>query len=341
MPLTAIVLLIAAALIFAAFISVAYRRRWTWTGFPASSGGRSDTGHPAKTLWDWLELLLVPVALAVVAVLLNQWQTNREKDREEKRADAARLAAEDNVRQETLQAYLGSMSDLMLERDLLVTQGHEAVRSVARTITLTALRRLDGERKGLIVRFLSEAGLIAASNPRVRLDNADLRGVKLRDAILDQISLEGADLRRSDLRGISLSYSTLINVKLQDAKLDRATLLRACIDHARFDRASLYEGNLQGMNGIYARFPGADLRTAYLSEAWGYYIDFTGADLRGAQLDASGKFAPARLYEVDLHGARLQGAGLPTDWGQSGIPTPAEDRNEPLPNCDERRRRAP
>jgi len=34
--------------------------------------------QPARTLWDWLQLLVIPLALAGLAFLLNSSQTNRE-----------------------------------------------------------------------------------------------------------------------------------------------------------------------------------------------------------------------------------------------------------------------
>jgi predicted DsbA family dithiol-disulfide isomerase len=49
-------------------------------------------------------------------------------------------------------------------------------------LTLTVLRRLDGRRKGIVVQFLAEAGLIshARGSPKVRLEGADLRGTIVR-----------------------------------------------------------------------------------------------------------------------------------------------------------------
>lgn len=54
----------------------------------------------------------------------------------------------DEVRQDTtLNDYLQQMSDLMLTRELLSSKPGDPVWSVAGTATLTALRRLDGQRK--------------------------------------------------------------------------------------------------------------------------------------------------------------------------------------------------
>src|SRR5437016_97839 len=63
---------------------------WDWTGF---NGGYSQitttsTNHvtttvtvkpPGKTMWDWLQLLIVPVALALIALLFNRATTRTEQ----------------------------------------------------------------------------------------------------------------------------------------------------------------------------------------------------------------------------------------------------------------------
>jgi hypothetical protein len=51
--------------------------------------------RPAKTAWDWLQLLIVPVALTALALALNSWQSSREAERETARADREREFAEE------------------------------------------------------------------------------------------------------------------------------------------------------------------------------------------------------------------------------------------------------
>src|SRR5436305_9808740 len=66
---------------------------WDWTGFnggydqitvtsPSPGITTTTVKPPSKTLWDWLQLLIVPIILAVGGFWLNQIQ----KDREEKAA---------------------------------------------------------------------------------------------------------------------------------------------------------------------------------------------------------------------------------------------------------------
>ena len=65
------------------------------------------------------------------------------------------------MREDTLRAYLQQMSDLIGRRGLRSPRSDaNAEPTLARTLTLIALRRLDGARKGLVVQFLKEADLI-------------------------------------------------------------------------------------------------------------------------------------------------------------------------------------
>ena len=176
-------------------------------GLAYSNGvGRRHQGvevQPAKTLWDWLQLLIVPVILIAAVTLWNKAQTARDK----RAADQARQDA-------TLRAYLGQMSGLILNRELLTadtsSEDGKAVRTLARTLTLTMLRRLDEGRKAEVVQFLYESRLLRTSNqlprkdPRVYLNGADLRGVELDGAQLGRAHLGEANLALAFLGGANL-----------------------------------------------------------------------------------------------------------------------------------------
>lgn len=56
-----------------------------------------------KTLWDWLQLLIVPLVLALGAFWLNQIQKDRDQKAAEQRAQAERAIADDNQREAALQ----------------------------------------------------------------------------------------------------------------------------------------------------------------------------------------------------------------------------------------------
>src|SRR5438034_7673507 len=57
-------------------IVAGYWFNWSWTGFGPET---SEPKQHAKTLWDWLQLLFVPLMLAIGGFWLNQIQKSREE----------------------------------------------------------------------------------------------------------------------------------------------------------------------------------------------------------------------------------------------------------------------
>src|SRR3989442_8117273 len=119
-----------------------YFFNWTWTGLgpyvspPHPQGSDFQRG---KTLYDWLQLAIIPAALAFGVWWLTRLQQQRdqqladdraniEREAAEKRAQTEREAAEkrdqtereiatDNQHEAALQAYIDNMSALLLEND--------------------------------------------------------------------------------------------------------------------------------------------------------------------------------------------------------------------------------
>jgi hypothetical protein len=181
-----------------------------------------------KTLWDWLELLIIPAALVAGAWLL-QW-AERKTERE-----IADRRAQDSV----LQAYLDRMTELLLGEELHTPEKGDKVRAVARARTLTALRQLDGIRKGTLLRFLSEADLIKKDNPIINLEDVDLHEASLRRANLNRANLSGAWLNEADLSEATLFEADLSKIGLARAILVNANLMGAILDEAILDGAKL------------------------------------------------------------------------------------------------------
>ena len=266
--------------------------------------------QPAKTLWDWLQLLIVPAILIGVTFAWSATQTRSDNKREDRRIAADRAAAEEARQDATLNGYIQQMSDLMLNKTLSSSKRGDAVRSVARTVTLTTLRRLDGERKGEVVRFLAEARLIGVN--WLALDEAtatsaaasapvkavvDLTRADLRDASLMDAALPGVDLPMTDLTGADLTGAWLIDADLGGADLTGADLTGARLDDVDLGGAHIVNANLRDavLSGAFLRE--SDLRDAVLADAY-----LTGANVTGANVTG------ANLTGANLTGAILTGA---------------------------------
>jgi hypothetical protein len=230
--------------ILIAFTLAVYSFGWDWLGF---NGGVSKVTKapqgtiieysPGKTLWDWMQLLIVPIVLAVGGFWLNQIQKSREESTTERRAKAEQKITEDNQREAALQDYIDSMSELLLHEHLRESQPRDEVRKIARVRTLTLLTRLDGARKGSLIHFLYESDLIAKGHNVVDLSGADLSG-----ANLSGVSLPKANLREVNLYGANLRNANLFEANLSDADLSFVDLTSATITNDQLNQTRLLKG---------------------------------------------------------------------------------------------------
>ena len=234
-----------------AFIWWGYSLKWTGFGPTFNADGK---WVPSKTLWDWLTLAGVPVMLALVAYIFSRKQKEIELRQ-----------TTDIQRENALQSYFSEISKLLLERNLGQSDAEDEVRVIARALTLSVLRSLDGDRKGAVMRFLIDARLVQGK--------LDIRDADLRNADLRHVYFHGFNLRNVDLRGAKLDWANFKNADgWEEAKLDRKWQVVA----QAATRCSL-ETLLRGQ----------DLRNANLKDMSLYNCDLRGTDLRGAVLDGA------------------------------------------------------
>jgi uncharacterized protein YjbI with pentapeptide repeats len=253
------------------------------------------TGFRGRTVWDWLQMLVVPLMLVAVGF----WFTTQQEVRQQQ--------IEDQRSQDTaLQAYFDGMTNLLIDEQ--GTQLHklepdtEVQRLIqARTDTLFAI--LDKDREVSVVLFLARSDVIPKGDPLVSLAGIDLSFIDLRGIDLSETSLAGSTLRHAILTNANLSRSDLGNANLSEADLGGANL-----SEADLGGANLIDANLGGANLSDANLSGASLSDARLSRADLSEADLSEADLSYADLrDAKG----VTNKELEQQAATLKGATLP------------------------------
>lgn len=266
--------------------------------------------QPGKTLWDWLQLLLIPVVLAIVAFSFNAGQESMNQRLEQQRRQ-----------EQIVDIYLDRMSNLLLQYHLHDSQLGDPIRATAQAITLTALDRLDTEYKRIVVLFLYRADLITyhfekkepKDKPIITLPFAALEGAKL-----NGVYLCSADLHNMLLSGANFHGSWLEQADLGDSNADHADLSNTFMRAANLYHTNLTDANLQGAILREANIPGAFLSRAQLSHAdlWkanlGVYNP-TGHQKSYTQLDDA-DLTGANLTNADLTGANLYHAKV--SWKQ-------------------------
>jgi uncharacterized protein YjbI with pentapeptide repeats len=218
---------------------------------------REFGGQP---VWDWMDLLIVPLVLALVTFAFTWQQERRQSQLEDQRTETARQIEEQRAQDEALQAYLDQMSTLLLAEDLRTSEAASEVRTLARARTATVIQRLDADGNRNVIRFLKEANLTGSipGQPSISL--------------LAQADLQGAHFEGVDLSAVDLSEASLNEASLSDAYLGEAYL-----SGADLDRDDLRDANLSE-----ARLFSADLSDANLSDASLEGVNLSGADLSRA-----------------------------------------------------------
>ncbi len=261
--------------------------------------------YSQKMLGDILEVsseLAIPILLFYFGYQFLQIQKKRaeqqaelENQRVNAQAELEKGIAKDNLSEEAIQVYLERVTDLLLNKELRQelfaddqsnsSDNDNPVGYVARIITITILRRLEGDeqRQARILNFLRDAELDKfifknANLLRVNLKKVNLGLVNLKEAYLDGANLERGNLEGANLSGASLEGTNLERASLEGANLSGAYLWKAKLSGASLKGANLEGTNLEGSNLGGANLGGTNLKGADLEEA-----NLEGANFTDAQ----------------------------------------------------------
>jgi len=284
---------------------IGYRYAFTGFGEFVDSSGNIQRG---KTLWDWMDLLLIPLLLALAAYYFTK--TQRDKDIE---------ISTSGRQEEALQMYLDKMTELILTQNLKWRTGE--ISRIARARTLTILDMLSGKLKGRVLCFLLESDLLSGKKPFIDLESANLAGleilevggvfnnVKMNYVILANSKLFGTKFCNSDLAGVTFENAELKRVSFIETKLDYVRFVKANLKGVDFEKSRLIKANFEKSLLDGANFCGAVLDRAIMKDASLYKANLSEASLQDSDLRFS-NLRKADLTNADLTGANMYGADL-------------------------------
>src|SRR5215203_159256 len=130
-------------------------RGWIWVSAVVASlltlsgivAVRYGLGFQGKTLFAWMDILIVPIALAIGFYLLEQSQRRREQnearrrrdERQQERRREERLLQEERERAAALQDYRHQMNEALVEHGLSRAEVDDEVATLARARTHSIL----------------------------------------------------------------------------------------------------------------------------------------------------------------------------------------------------------
>jgi hypothetical protein len=241
--------------------------------------------------------------------LQQQRELDQDRREEQERAleqqlESTRHLEDQRSQDAALQAYFEQMGGLLTDHHLIKTEQRGDIRQLARAQTLTVLARVDGPRKGLLVRFLHGAGLIKHENPVIRLEGADLSQIDLEKVIISDAMLSDVNLRKANLRGAELIDGT----DLSESDLEGADLREAVLDYHYGAARYFAQSGSAWVDSLDAEFEAT------------HQTHLVGTNLKGANLH-DGKLTDKQLAECkSLEGATMpDGQVLKSDDNPDGL----------------------
>lgn len=282
-----------------------------WTGFAQTGIPDPNSALPAKRLWDWLELLIVPIVIAIIGTIIGNIQKNSEF-----------RAADEKEKREILQDYYDSILNIILDGKLKKTEAQidpaneNPIQVVIRSKTTTTLEVLDDERKKSVLQFIARAKLINRMNPMILLDELTLNQVNFQQIELISVNLSGIEMEQAQLKNAQIFDADLSTANLSAARLldsrfsysifQKTRLAQVNAKNCEFDNCQFLEARLDD-----ARFSNCNFQRANFSGAVLQKVNFKGCSLQNASFSKPGagnKSYPAIFLSTNFENANLTNA---------------------------------
>ncbi len=264
-----------------------------------------------KTLWDWLELLLIPVGLLIIGIYFTNYFTSQQMD-----------VNVEKVRYEVTQNYL----DIFKKENFLTEFKQEVDYAVKNQSELKKAIEQNPENVCFhYYKYLPKNNLLTSKTKLVLEQLTKLKTSKYSKSIEKKHILEF--LRSSELikKGQNqetqkYNYLMIPFADMSSSDLYYADLSNTCLDSVKF---SSYDGSYTSTSDMRRiKLNGSILTGAILKGANLRYADLRGAELKNSSLE-----------NADLRGANLSGAKVYNTKALKGAiynttPIPVPQRKE-------------
>lgn len=279
---------ILAILILAYLIWQGYKQNWT--GFnitPNYSGYR-----PGKYLWDWLEIIIVPLVLTLIGVYFNARQKKVEIENATETEKRRTIQNQIKEQESELSRYFEKINDLILRDGLAKESASLEVKSIARSMTTEIFQRISIEYAPKVINYLYENHLIGKENCKVNLSGVALARIDLSERNLNNVNLSGIKIYAGNLSGTDFSNSNLSD----------AVLFECNLRNSKFTNTDITATDLKNCNLVLADFRNAQGSRADFSYTHMYETVFENANLHKSE------YFQSRMIQVNFQKANLSGA---------------------------------
>ncbi len=222
------------------------------TGFDKYNEAKS--GPRGKTLWDWMNLLVVPVLIALTAWSFKEIEKRNTQSSERERAQ-----------NETLDSFIKIMTELIINNKLISQTPSPESKIIARTRIMLALSNLDRMKKGQVLQFLFESSLIN-QEPKINLNGGDIKNAVLDGIVLSSSEIKGAYFNKASIKNSNLSNANFTSCNFSEANFSNSLMENTDLSYSNLTSAKLRNINLDSINFEGAVLTKADLRGSSITQ---------------------------------------------------------------------------
>ncbi|MCA9941861.1 MAG: pentapeptide repeat-containing protein [Ardenticatenaceae bacterium] len=283
---------------------------WGFKEILIENSSTSEVGfyQPPKTVWDILEVIILPAVVALVIFHLDK----RDKNVKQQIANEER-------RQIALTGFIDRVSDLVLNhfegQRLEENRNAKQIYNMLRAWLTEIVKDLDGVRKGQLVQLLHGFELLSSmqyeendnenNELKAILDGVDFSGVILKSAKLEEIDLLNASMEDADLKDVELRNSQFKNTNLSRANLNNVNLTDSCLNSVFFENSTFENVQLNNALIEVVNFSNTHFTKVYLNHARVSQNNEWDTEIKSIHAD-NAIWTDVRLDEANLDNAFLE-----------------------------------
>lgn len=223
-----------------------------WTGFGPYD--EKVDGPRGKTLWDWLDLMIIPLTIGFIGFLYKEADQEKSINKQKEKDQLTNV-----------DSFFKILTELITKNNLLNNTSNDPNRIIARTRSIQALDEADSERKGQILQFIYESGLINLK-PILNLNGVNAKKSNLEGIVLRYAEIRGAYFNNSCLKNTFLDNSCFISCDFSNSNFTECSLNNTDLSYTNLSNTNLKNLNLLTVNFEGANLNNADLRGSQLSK---------------------------------------------------------------------------
>ncbi len=251
------------------------------------------------TLWDFLELFIIPTFLVLGGFALDRVNRQRERERQKLEAEknqkevAHREKLKEDIEREryqriNLREFMDRIESLYTGKGEELFNINEPARVTARARIKHVLHQADMKRKQHVIDFLLDSSLALVTH-----------GQDKKCSLLEGFSLEQTDFCGLKMRGIDLTHVNLKGAHFENSSdLSDACLLNANVSGTNFSETLLSDANLSRVHANVESNENRENQT-FFSHSQMERCDLSHAELWNVQFDN------VTLIEAKFHAAYL------------------------------------